>query len=77
MSFKSNIQFLNYDVKKITCWEGPICVFVSNPKFKDKYLNMSKNKRNQKKLILLANQDKAYVKYTNTLLKHFYIKINR
>ena len=32
-------------------------------------LNMSKNKRDQKKLILLANQEKAYVKYTNTLLK--------
>ena len=37
-------------------------------------LNLSKKKRNQKKLFLLANQEKAYVKYTNTLLKqHFQI----
>ena len=32
-------------------------------------LNNSKPKSNQKKLILLADQEKAYVKYTNTLLK--------
>ena len=32
-------------------------------------LNNVKNASNQKRLILLANQKKAYVKYTNTLLK--------
>ena len=37
-------------------------------------LNLSKEKSHQKKLILLANQEKAYVKYTNTFLKqHFKI----
>ena len=37
-------------------------------------LNLSKEKIHQKKLILLANQEKAYVKYTNTFLKqHFKI----
>lgn len=37
-------------------------------------LNLSRKKNKQKKLLLLANQEKAYVKYTNTLLKqHFKI----
>ena len=35
-------------------------------------LNLSKEKSQRKKLILLADQEKAYVKYTNTLLKQYF-----
>lgn len=40
-------------------------------------LNNAKNKKDKKQLVLLAKQDKAYVKYTNTLLKQKFKIIQR